>query len=172
MFWMEFLQALWFIFPAYCANAFPPVMKGRMPIDFYKCFGGKRFFGDHKTIEGTFGGILFGIAVGLVQMQVFNYIPKEFGIVNLTFPIIMLICIGALFGDIAGSFVKRRMGVKPGESFVLLDQLGFLIMALLFASLVYIPSIMMIVILLIVTPVIHAAANILGFVLKIKKQPW
>ncbi|MBI4154336.1 CDP-archaeol synthase, partial [Candidatus Woesearchaeota archaeon] len=63
---LELVQALWFIWPAYCANAFPALMEGKRPLDFGKKLGGKRVLGSSKTIEGTAGGIAFGIIVGLI----------------------------------------------------------------------------------------------------------
>lgn len=166
------LQALWFIWPAYCANAFPPLMKGKRPLDFNKNFGKTRFLGDSKTIEGTIGGILFGVAIGLVQMKIYGYIPKDLDFFEFTIPIIVLLSAGALSGDIIGSFIKRRLVMKPGDPAFLLDQLGFLIMALVFAGFIYMPQVLTIIILLIITPVVHVGANILGYFLKLKKHPW
>ncbi len=169
---LEIAQALWFIWPAYCANAFPPIMKGKRPLDFNKNFGKTRFLGNGKTIEGTAGGILFGIVIGIIQMQIYGYASKDFGLYEFTIPILVLLCVGTLFGDIAGSFIKRRFNINPGESAVLLDQLGFLVMALIFASLIYTPQLLTIIILLIITPLLHWCANILGYLLKLKKHPW
>jgi len=166
------LQALWFIWPAYCANAFPPLMKGKRPLDFDKNLGKNRFLGDSKTIEGTIGGVLFGVAIGLVQTKIYGYIPKDTGFFEFTIPIIVLLSVGALFGDIIGSFIKRRLAMEPGDPAFLLDQLGFLVFALIFASFIYIPQVLTIIILLIITPVVHVGTNILGYFLKLKKHPW
>ena len=40
--------------------------------------------------------------------------------------------LGALVGDLVGSFVKRRVGLERGAQAPLLDQLGFYVFALLF----------------------------------------
>ncbi|MEM5870469.1 MAG: CDP-archaeol synthase, partial [Candidatus Aenigmatarchaeota archaeon] len=39
---IEIIKAFWFILPAYGANAFPPLMKGKRPIDFGKKLGKER----------------------------------------------------------------------------------------------------------------------------------
>jgi CDP-2,3-bis-(O-geranylgeranyl)-sn-glycerol synthase len=165
-------QALWFIWPAYTANAFPAVLNGRHPIDFGKKFGKNRLFGSSKTIEGTIGGILFGILMGLVEINIYPFLPESLGLQSLTFSMIVLLSVGALAGDIIGSFIKRRMNMKPGHPVILLDQLGFLFLAFLLVAPVFMPSFEMILILVIITPAIHLLANIVGYALKFKKHPW
>ncbi|MEM7819420.1 MAG: CDP-2,3-bis-(O-geranylgeranyl)-sn-glycerol synthase [Candidatus Aenigmatarchaeota archaeon] len=171
------VQSFWLIAPAYAANAFPPLMKGKRPIDFHKKFNGKRLLGDGKTIEGTLGGLIFGIFIGGLQIYFQQFIPNEINgyILNLTYmtpSIIILLSVGALIGDIFGSFIKRQIGIKRGDPAPLLDQLDFLIFALMFVSAVYIVDIIIILILLIFTPIIHIIANIIGYLAKIKEHPW
>jgi CDP-2,3-bis-(O-geranylgeranyl)-sn-glycerol synthase len=171
------VQSFWFVAPAYAANAFPPLMRGKRPIDGGRNFRGKRLFGDGKTIEGTIGGIVFGIFIGLIQLYFQPMIPSVIdGVVLnlpvLTIPIVVLLSIGALCGDIFGSFIKRRSGIKRGGSAPLLDQLGFLIFAFIFVSLAYSIDLYVVVVLIILTPIIHLIANIIGYFAKLKHQPW
>src|SRR3990167_1417223 len=93
------LQALWFIWPAYCANAFPVVAKGKRPLDFNRYLGKERLFGKSKTIEGTIAGIAFGIAMGFLQMSLHPLLP-QMGLMRFSFPLIIALSIGALAGDI------------------------------------------------------------------------
>lgn len=172
MVFLEIVQAIWFIWPAYCANAFPTVAGGKRPLDFNKKLGSNRILGSSKTVEGTFSGIVFGIFIGLIQMSMHGYLPQNLGFLQFNTAILVLLSTGALVGDIVGSFIKRRMNIKPGDPAILLDQLGFLVMALIFVSLVYVPSPAMIAILLVLTPVIHVGTNILGYILKLKSHPW
>jgi len=48
-------------------------------------------------------------------------------------PVAILMSFGALTGDIIGSFIKRRVNVKSGDPSPFMDQLGFILMALIFA---------------------------------------
>src|SRR3989338_2415348 len=127
------LQALWFIFPAYVANASPVVIRGRKPLDFGKNLGKHRILGDGKTFEGTIGGIAFGVLTGAVQIYLLQFIPN-LGLPEHTIPLIIALSTGAIIGDIIGAFIKRRLGVERGHPALLLDQLDFLLAALLFAS--------------------------------------
>ena len=169
---LEIIQAIWFIFPAYAANAFPAVIGGKKPLDFNKNFGKNRLLGDSKTIEGTISGVIFGIFIGLVQMNFLAYAAGDLGLLHFTVPVIALLSTGALAGDVVGSFLKRRAGISSGEPAVILDQLGFLVAALAFVSFVYIPSFITMVILIILTPIIHILTNVVGYALGLKKYPW
>ena len=169
---LTLLQALWFVWPAYCANAFPAVLNGKRPLDRGRYFGKSRLLGDSKTIEGTIGGILFGMLMGIIQMNVQDYLPQELGLLRMSAPLVALLSIGALVGDIVGSFIKRRLNIKPGDPAILLDQLGFLIFAFIFAAAVYIPAPSIIFLLIIITPIIHLLTNVVGYILKFKKNPW
>jgi len=169
---LTILQAFWFIAPAYAANAFPPLMRGKKPIDRGKNFFGNRLLGNGKTKEGTIGGIAFGIFIGLVQMYFQPVIPGNLGLIEMSMPLILCLSFGAIFGDIIGSFVKRRFGIKRGDSVPLLDQLDFLVMAIALSFLVVDVATTYILILLILTPIIHYIASILGYILKIKKVPY
>ncbi|HIH72167.1 MAG TPA: CDP-archaeol synthase, partial [Thermococcaceae archaeon] len=67
----ELLEALWYILPAYFANASPVIFKGKTPMDFGKSFvDGKRILGDGKTWRGFFGGLFTGILIGVIQYQI------------------------------------------------------------------------------------------------------
>ena len=166
------LQSFWFIAPAYAANAFPPLMRGRIPIDGKRNFRGERLFGDGKTWEGLIGGIVFGIFIGSIQIYGQTYLPPELGLTEMTFPIIALLTLGTMTGDVGGSFVKRRMEMKRGDRALFLDQLGFLLLAFLFVWPVYIPRLDMMVVLVLLTPIIHWLSNVFGYLIHVKKHPW
>jgi len=174
MVWLLLLQALWFILPAYAANAFPPLLNGERPLDFNRKISKKRVLGNGKTIEGTLGGIFFGFFIGLIQIYVQGFVPANWslGLTEMTIPIVLLLSIGAMKGDVLGSFIKRRFGVEQGNSVPFLDQLGFLVFAILFAGFVVSVRIELILVLLIITPPIHWVTNIAGYIAKVKKTPW
>ncbi|MFH1420418.1 MAG: CDP-2,3-bis-(O-geranylgeranyl)-sn-glycerol synthase, partial [Candidatus Aenigmatarchaeota archaeon] len=164
---MEFyaivVGAFWLIACVYAANAFPPLVRGKHPIDGGKKFRGKRLLGHGKTIEGTIGGILFGMIIGMIQIYFQNDVTNYIAVPVLTIQMVVLMCVGALLGDIIGSFIKRRLGLKRGQSAPLMDQLGFVVVALLLVSSIYVPAWEIVVFLLVITPIVHLVANILGY---------
>ena len=166
------LQSFWFIAPAYAANGFPPLMRGKMPIDDRRKWRGQRLLGNGKTWEGLLGGIIFGVFIGSLQIFGQYYLPAELGLAEMTFPIIFLLTFGTMAGDVGGSFVKRRMHMKRGDRALFLDQLGFLLMAFLFVWHAYIPNLDVMIVLVMLTPIIHWLSNVLGYWIKVKRNPW
>jgi len=157
------IEALKFIFPAYCANAMPVISGGGYPMDFgKKFFDGKPILGKNKTFQGFFSGLVIGTAVGLVESAFFGY-PLLFG---------LLLSLGALFGDLAGAFVKRRLGLAPGDLLPVIDQIDFIIGAILFSLPLQILSWELILAVLIITPPIHLLTNFAAYKLGLKNNPW
>ena len=165
------VNIFWFIASSYVANGFPPLMRGKRPLDFGKKVRNHRILGDSKTIEGTLGGLMFGFFIGTLQVLYQDLLP--FRLYEMTFPLVLALVAGTMAGDILGSFIKRRLGFKSGDSAMLLDQLGFLLAALLLASLVQPIEPYIILTLIIVTPPIHLITNFIGcHTMKVKKNPW
>ena len=159
------IEALKFIFPAYCANAIPVITGGGYPLDFgKKFFDGKPILGKNKTFQGFFSGLIIGTTVGLVESVFFGY-PLLFG---------LLLSLGALFGDLAGAFVKRRIGLASGDLLPVIDQIDFIIGAILFSFplSLQILSWELILAVLIVTPPIHLLTNFAAYKLGLKNNPW
>mgnify|MGYP003977352855 CR=1 FL=1 len=171
---MEFVFALWVLLPAYAANMFPPIANGKIPIDGGRKVKEWRILGDGKTWEGFFLGLFVGVLVGLAEAYLRIPINDMYGIELpvITFLTAFLIPLGALLGDLAGSFIKRRFRMPRGSDAPFLDQLDFL-MGALFLSFWFIDlSAAMIVIMFIITPILHRLTNIIGFWLKLKREPW
>jgi len=157
------IEALKFIFPAYCANAAPVIFGGGKPIDLGRKFtDGKPIFGKNKTFRGFISGLIIGTLVGLAENIFFGYSPF-FGFIT---------SLGALIGDLLESFIKRRIGIGPGEIFPLADQLDFVLGAICFSFLVMPPKIDVLIITLIITPPIHLATNFLAYLFKLKEKPF
>ena len=154
------IDALWFILPAYFANASPVIGakllgKYNYPMDFNIKIRSKPLLGPGKTWGGFLTGILVGSAIGFLQAR----------------PLAgFLLSLGALIGDAFGSFIKRRLGLERGKSFPLLDQLGFVVFALLFVSFVELPTLPEFAAILILTPAIHLGTNAAAYLLKLKKE--
>ncbi len=159
----DFTQALLFIFPAYCANAAPVIFGGGFPIDGGRLFvDGKPLFGSHKTLRGFFSGLIVGILVSFIQDNLFRY--------NILLG--FTLSVGAMIGDLAESFVKRRLNLPPGSTLPVADQLDFVLGALLFSLPVSKPPLPIVLIVIIITPPIHLLTNLLAYFLGVKKRIW
>lgn len=159
------VEALKFIFPAYCANAMPVIAGGGFPIDFGRDFSdGRRIFGKNKTFRGFFAGLTVGTAVGLAESIVFNY-PVMFG---------LFLSLGALFGDLTGAFLKRRLGIPPGGLLPVVDQVDFIVGAVVFSLPVTLHTLSweLTVTVLIISPPIHLLTNFAAYKLGLKDNPW
>ena len=159
-------SALWFILPAYVANATPVVLGGGAPIDGGKLFtDGRPIFGAGKTIRGFVAGLVAGSIVGVLQGVVVGQLC--------TYAMLgLLLALGALIGDLLGSFIKRRLDIQRGGAAPVLDQLGFVVFAMIFASPVMLPGWEVILIILLITPPIHIATNFVGYRLGFKSRPY
>jgi CDP-2,3-bis-(O-geranylgeranyl)-sn-glycerol synthase len=75
---------------------------------------------------------------------------------------------------LAGAFLKRRLNIPPGGLFPVVDQLDFIVGALVF-SLPSFPGMLsweLAVPVLIITPPIHFLMNYAAYKLGLKKNPW
>jgi CDP-2,3-bis-(O-geranylgeranyl)-sn-glycerol synthase len=152
-----------YIFPAYAANGAPVIFGGGTPLDLKRKMGGKRIFGDNKTIKGTAAALVIGILAGALESLAFPFMLK----------IAIMLTIGAIFGDLLGSFIKRRMSYKSGHSFPIMDQFGFMAFALIFAFwLGNLPTLYGIVFIVVLTGILHPLTNVGAHLLKLKEVPW
>jgi len=157
------VEALKLIFPAYCANAAPVLAGGGSPMDFGKNFtDGRRIFGKNKTFRGFFFGLAIGVLVGLMENFLFGY-PILFSVLS---------PLGALLGDLTGAFVKRRLDIAPGGLLPIVDQIDFVVGAIVFSLPLSIISLELAVAMLIITPPIHLLTNYAAYKLKLKNNPW
>jgi CDP-2,3-bis-(O-geranylgeranyl)-sn-glycerol synthase len=157
------VEALKFIFPAYCANATPVLAGGGTRMDFGKNFyDGKRVLGDNKTFRGFFFGLAIGLMVGLIECMLFGY-PILFS---------LLTPLGALSGDLAGAFLKRRLGIAPGGLLPIVDQVDFVVGAVVFSIPLAMITWELAATVLIITPPIHLFTNFLAYKMRLKSNPW
>ncbi|ASJ10637.1 hypothetical protein A3L12_04655 [Thermococcus sp. P6] len=164
------LWALWYILPAYVANASPVLVGGGEPMDGGRNWrDGRRLLGDGKTWRGFFGGIALGTLTGAVQYVI---TPDYYGTLKVALLLAFLLSLGALVGDLIGSFIKRRVNLPRGAPALGLDQLGFVISAMVFAYPVKTLPSGGILFLLVVTPFVHWGANYLAYRMGWKSVPW
>ncbi len=169
------IQIIWIIIPAYIANGTPVIISkllssrniARHPIDFGRLFlDGRRILGDSKSWEGFIAGIITGILASFTQY----FIEKT----PLTIVRGFTISIGAMAGDIIGAFIKRRMGLRPGEPLPVVDQLMFIVVAIglgALLNLIYI-TLAQFIFVLILTFILHITTNYIAYKLNLKEVPW
>ena len=156
------LTAIYFILPAYIANLSGLAFGGTTPVDFGKNFiDNRRIFGDGVTWKGLIFGTITGTLVGAIE-GVIIWDP----IYGLT--IGFLLSFGALLGDAAGSFIKRRIGIGRGRPAPILDQLDFIAGALILASVYTTISLETIIIIAVLTFIIHILSNIVAYLIGMK----
>lgn len=139
---LRFLNGLLFVLPAYIANSSPTVLGGGSTIDGGKTApDGRPILGAHKTWQGLGGGILLGVSTGFLVFLIGNYgLKSVFHLSNSLIDCLLrafLLSLGTHIGDLTCSFVKRRLRIRSGEPFLVVDQLGFFLFAVLFAAPLY-----------------------------------
>ncbi len=156
-------MALLFIGPSYVANAAPLVFGGGRPLDAdRKLWDGYPIFGSHKTVRGFFAGIIAGSLVGLAE----SLIDPRLALGGFA------ISLGAVLGDLLGAFVKRRLGMKPGRLFPVVDQLDFVLGALIISYPLFPMNLISVLIVVLVTPPIHLGTNLGAYLLGMKRTYW
>lgn len=144
-------------------------------------WGGKPLLGEGKTWEGLFLGIFVAVLISVVEMLAFPFLPWQLSeqIHGVTLNIVpmgpalgFLLGLGAMLGDLAASFFKRRAGLPRGAPVPLLDQDDFVVGAFLLSALLVPVKLGWIMLYLVITPLIHWLASFLGYKLKVKKEPW
>ncbi|RXE55457.1 hypothetical protein ABH15_12030 [Methanoculleus taiwanensis] len=164
--------------PAYVPNSAAALFGGGRPIDFGKTFSdGRRIFGDGKTYRGFIGGVTAGVLAGVAEILLRNLAGWTF-LPELTPLSVVLLAAGALLGDLAKSFIKRRLGKDRGEKWPVADQYDLVVGAFVLVLIgnpawffeTITPAIAIWI--LILTPLLHRLANIIGYLTGVKDVPW
>ncbi len=169
---IDIATSIWFIFPAYCANAAPVIFGGGQTIDFGKSFfDGKPLLGSHKTVRGFVAGLIVGTLVGLVQTLLFDHVLIQYSpMFRYSIFLGFMLSLGALTGDLIESFIKRRLNLVPGSSLPVADQVDFILGAFLFSIPVSPPSLASTLIIILITIPIHLLTNLGAALLKMKNK--
>ena len=165
------LKLLAYIAPMYFANSFAMFLGGKTRLDGNaKFLDGAPFFGQGKTIKGTF----FGIAAGtIIAIVIAAFLPAATAQLSSEYVLLgFLLSIGAIAGDLSASFLKRRAGLEPGKEAPFLDQLDFIVGGIIFGSVLYTPPIWEVLVIAGITLIVHKASNYIAFKTKLKKVPW
>ncbi len=172
--------AIWLMLPAYVPNNAAVLVGGGRPIDGGWTYRGARLLGDGKTWRGTLGGSLVGmilaVALNGLEPSLGGWLPGDVPV----FPAgaIFALPIGAMLGDIAASFLKRRLGRERGAAVPGLDQYDLVAGALGLTALVsggWLGSVLtwpVLAVILVLTPILHVGTNVLAYALGITDVPW
>lgn len=174
------VTAFWAMLPAYVPNNAAVLAGGGRPIDGGRTWGGSRVLGDGKTWRGTAAGTLAGTALALALNAAEPAVSGAVGTDLPTFPVVagFGLALGAMLGDIGASFLKRRTGRERGAAFPGLDQLDFVVGALVLA---YITApgwftatftLPVLAVVFVMTPVLHVVTNVAAYLLGFKNEPW
>ncbi len=160
------LYTLMLYLPAMTANGTAVFVRRGTPIDGGRLFlDGRRILGDGKTFEGFIVGTYFGVIVVLSYV----ILSGEFSYIYWGIPSV----IGALLGDILGSFIKRRLNIPRGGKAFLLDQLDFFFGAnigIIIGGVI--PNLTTIILGLVIILILHILTNRIAYELGLKDVPW
>lgn len=184
------ITVLWIMGPAYIANSVAVLTGGKYPIDQGRTLSdGNRILGDGKTWSGLLGGTLGGIVFGIILdtgdgRMTLERLTGEEHVQSLwsenPVMVFFLLSFGALFGDMAASFYKRRQNLLRGDKFAILDMYDFIFMSLLLCIIFQRDWLLSWILdgwaplftVLILTPFLHRGVNIIGYNIGVKNEPW
>ena len=178
--------ALWSFVPAFAANPCAVLLGGGTPVDFGRNLrDGERLFGDGKTWRGLVGGTLSAAVLGTFLSVLASLMAPgsawPYGTPTEALGISALLGLGALLGDLWGAFVKRRLRKPRGSKAPGLDQYDFVLGAL--AVIAFVPAwsvrrffagdaLLGLLAIILITPALHRAVNIVGYRMGRKHEPW
>ena len=176
--------------PAYIANSVAVLTGGKYPIDQGRTLSdGNRILGDGKTWSGLLGGTLCYAKEKNKNIQgdgrmALERLTGEEHVQSLwsenPVMVFFLLSFGALFGDMAASFYKRRQNLLRGDKFAILDMYDFIFMSLLLCIIFQRDWLLSWILdgwaplftVLILTPFLHRGVNIIGYNIGVKNEPW
>lgn len=184
LFIIYLLHAFYFFWPAYIANAIPPLISRinvlNWPIDNNKTLWGAPVLGSHKTWRGLvaesmacilFTQLFFSLNHyfnwGIYEALGFN---SYYQIGGWTFG--ALLALGILFGDIVSAFIKRRLRLRPGFPFIPFDQTNYVVGAFIFVEPLAHLGLAFWSVLFILTFFVHIIFNRIGYALGLHKAKW
>lgn len=180
---MELLITILFVFylllPAACANM-APVFAKKIPFLVYPVDGGiiirgRRLLGDNKTLRGVVAAVIFAVIIAFIQ-----YVLDNIGFVTAPYDgsffffllFGFLLGLGAMVGDLVASILKRQLDFKPGERFLVLDQIDWVLGALVFIMPLVALPFSIVVVSCALFFILHILVKHIGYWLGLEKSMW
>jgi len=164
------LKSLYFFLPAYIANMAPVLVQKLKIIKILEKPIWEQKLGSHKTWRGLIIAPIVGMFVFWLQKM---FVVESLSLIDYAdFSIWFgfLLGLGAILGDAVKSYYKRNAGIKEGKSWIPFDQTDFVFGGIIGGFVLYVPPAEVVLILLLVSPLLHVAANIIGYWLKINEK--
>ena len=154
--------AIYFMLPAYLANVTALAFGGGKPLDFNHQFpdGAQNTWKRSNLERNHHWNPNWNYSRTFSRNNKWKYNTGNFTRIRLGG--------GALIGDACGSFIKRRLKLERGKPAPILDQLDFVVGALVFASLIVVIPVEIIVVILVISVFLHLGANIIAYLLGMK----
>ncbi len=170
-----FLQAFYFVLPAYLANMTPVIFNKLKLLKIFNFPINERLFGQNKTWRGIISAVIGGIIVAFLQSFLINFdFFVQLSVYHYRNWLLFgfLAGLGAILGDLLKSFLKRKKGIKSGDSWPVFDQLDFIVGFFIFTYFLTRLDWSIILIIFLMTLILHPLTNIIGYLLGIKKVWW
>ena len=165
--------------------AAPRSRRFAVPLDGGRVLGGRRIFGDHKTVRGLLvmvpaTGVSFALLAallaagpGIAASGLWPLSPAAYSLLG------TWAALGFMAGELPNSFIKRRLGIPPGAAArgrrlravcLVADRLDSSVGMLLALALVVPVSWPICLFVLIAGPLVHAAFSVALFRLRVKAR--
>ena len=173
--------AVWAMLPAYLPNNAAVLAGGGRPIDGGRSLDdGRRLLGAGKTWRGTAVGTGAGLLVAVLLNRARPAAVDVTGVAVPSFTVAAAVglAFGAMLGDVAASFLKRRTGRERGAAFPGFDQYDFVAGALGLTAVLATDwflatfALRVLVAVLVLTPLLHVSTNAGAYALGLKDEPW
>lgn len=159
--------ALWLYLPAFVANAVPVFVGKSKRIAPLRIPVWEKGLGKNKSWAGVLAAIIAGTLTGWLQLVLTSWeLQVGFGA---WIAWSALISFGAMFGDCVKSYVKRRIGIAPGNAWPVIDGIDYVVGALVCGLLLFVPTWSVALALIIAGPILSLLANVISYLMGWKK---
>lgn len=177
------ISAIYFYLPGAFANMgatfgrFIPFFKDlTQPVDRGIKYRGIQLVGDHKKLGSFLFGALFGILFALFKVFVLDNYFQDFLLLEQSpmknMILYTIISFGAVTGDLIKSFFKRQLKITPHSAWIPFDEIDHTTTSLLLVKIFFPISWLAISTIIFIYLFLHAGANVLGFLIGVKKVPY
>ncbi len=176
------LKIIWLFLPAAFANMAPVLAKKVFPdwdkpVDFGFKFHNQPLFGSHKTMRGIVSAVVTGFIIFIIQQTIYARVPWmrylsliDYNVFNPLFGAWVGFC--AISADLIKSFLKRRLSIPSGSSWIPFDQVDWIVGALLGMSVIIPLHLESVLIALITFTTLDIFVNYISYKLGLKENPY